>query len=122
MEYLELLLQMLFVVFLLYIAIVTIVSMNRVDDYSDYIQIYYVLQHMHFVKNHNHVYGILNAKDSKSWLCYYVDRGRILIGFDTFLVNYGIFDPIGLYYERRYKKWFKDNVNIDNLPLFIEAE
>lgn len=105
------------VILLSYIILIVFFA-NSFYMYKQYKRTYKELPNLKFVKNLTHVYD----SEDRGFVWFTEDDGFKLIDcFEVYLHNNTMlkaFDPYGEYWRRRYVKWFKENVNVDELDIY----
>lgn len=103
---------------LLFAFILTTIFTISLSDYKEYKKTYRELPNLKFVKNFTHVYD----SEDRGFV-WFSDRDdfKMIDCFEVYLHNdiwIKVFNLYGEYWRRKYVKWFKENVNIEELDIY----
>lgn len=110
--------SLLILLLLLALPLASILTLFR--GYKYYAKVYKTLENRKFYKNYNNSqvysrkYG--EKEDGFVWFIYENDFFPTKLSYLIAPISY--FDPYSLYWLIKYRRWFKKNVNINELPSF----
>lgn len=107
-------------IFLLIIGILSFSSIITLcTQYESYRKVYKSLKYRTFYKNGSQIYSykLRNRDDGFVW---FTDDNSFKLEKFNYLQNqfYTYLDPYSLYWLLKYRKWFKENVDINKLEKF----
>lgn len=102
----------------IYFTLFLVMFMMKYKDYKYYKPTYQLLNNKKFYLNNNQVYSHkFNEKDDN--FVWFINSNDFKLNESCYLYNdilIMFFDPYSFYWLIKYQKWFKDNVNISQLP------
>lgn len=115
----KLLITTLLIFIFIFIFIILLSTLVSIKDYKYYAEIYKTLENRKFYKNYTQVYSYKFGEEDDGFV-WFLNDNSFKLNQSVYIHANSIvhFDPYSLYWLIKYRKWFKKNVNIEELPFF----